>query len=193
MFLWSSPDLEKGEMWLKKICSLAPVAMNTVVRSTFPEWLAVTTASLPPAAYATMFCVCFKKLTPEIVDVFATHALKMPSDPGTMFNYHELRGLPSVSHPESLYPERQPHFVSELLAVTPSRERFENTLEWAKKLEEALLKTDPKNLLPTSYISFIDPENVIMREHFKDRYETLEELKKMYDPQNVFKSASVGF
>lgn len=180
-------------MWLKKICALAPVVMNTVVQTTMAEMLANTASMLKDKAYSSMFSVCFKKLTPEVVDVFATYALEMPSDPGTMFNYHELRGLPTASYPESVYPERQPHFVSELLPITDSAERFEDALNWARRLKEALLKTDPENLLSTSYISFVDPASLNMREVFNDRYETLVELKQLYDPRNVFKSALLRF
>lgn len=181
-----------GDVWLKKICSLAPVAMNQVVRSTVSEWLSSTSALVVDRTYGTMLTVFFKKLTPEIVDVFATYALEMPADTGTMFNYHEVRGLPTVSYPETVYPERQPHFLTEILPLTNSPESLENLLKWAKSLQEALLKTDPENLLPTSYISFLDPEkNKSMREVFNDRYETLEELKRLYDPQNIFKFAAV--
>jgi hypothetical protein len=167
--------------------------MHTVAKTTFSEWLATISGLVDARCFSTMRTVSFKKLTPEVVDVFAVHGNEMPSEPGTMFNYHQLRGVPTESYPESVFPERQPHFVAELLPNARSEESYEVSLKWAKKLEEALQKTDPQNILPTRYISFADPATLNMREVFNDRYDTLAELKKTYDPNNVFKSALPKF
>lgn len=193
IFLWSSSDHEQGDIWLKKVCSLAPLAMHTVVQTTASEWLDETSALVPESTFAEIMPVSFKKLTPEVVDVFATFAEELPTDPSTMFNFHELKGLPTQSYPDSVFPERQPHFLAEILPMAATAERQENAAKWARKLQEAVLKTDPNNLLPTRYISFADPKTLNMREIFNDRYEALAKLKQTYDPQNVFKSALAQF
>ncbi|KAK2758960.1 hypothetical protein FQN54_003058 [Arachnomyces sp. PD_36] len=193
LFFWGSSDFEAGEVWREKICSLAPMAMHTVVKCTIPEWSAGLSAVVADHAFGKMVSVSFKELTPEVVDVFATFAEEMPADPSTMFNYHELRGISTESYPDSVFAQRQPHYVAELCAIGSSEESFGEIEKWATELREAILKTDPNNLLPTRYISFADPPTLNLREVYEDHYETVAELKKIYDPQNVFTSAYARF
>lgn len=191
LFLWSSSDIETGKIWLDKILSLAPVAMHTVTTTTLAEWLKVIGTVVPQQCYGPILSVNLRSLTPEVVDVIATHAEQMHPDPSVMFGIHELRGPATTQggHPDSVFAERSAHFMLEILPTVTSPENLDAAVKWGTAFHEALSKTNPDNLLPTVYLPFVSPEALDIRQIYQEQYDALVQLKREYDPKNVFKFA----
>lgn len=190
LFLWSSSDIETGKIWLDKILSLAPVAMHTVTTTTVAEWLKVAGTVVREQCYGTMLTLNLRSLSPDVVDVIATHAQQMPSDPSVMFGIHELRGPATEGrHPDSVFAQRSAHFMFEILPKVISPENLDAAFKWGTAFREALLKTNSDNILPTIYLPFAPPEALNIRQIYQEQYDALVQLKEEYDPKNVFKFA----
>lgn len=191
--LWSSSDLEEGNSWVQKICSAAPVAMNTVTKTTIPDWMASVGKMLNSRTHGTISSVSFRAITPEVLEVLCKYAEKIASEPNTSFWVHELRKGPStLSYPDSVFPTREPHFVLEILSTSETAEGLENSAKLAKEFQEELQGTNSENILPP-YLPFTSPKALDLRKGFGGQYEALEAIKKEYDPLDVYRYACARF
>jgi FAD/FMN-containing dehydrogenase len=86
---------------------------------------------------------------------------------------------------------RDPHFLVEILPLSSSLEVFEELREWGQRFYDALMKTDPANIYPISYIPLTPDERLDLKVIYGNRYETLKKVKQQYDPKNVFKHSVV--
>jgi hypothetical protein len=189
-FMWSSDNIEEGKRWSEKIASLDKVLMNTVSANTIPEWFSANGALIPRTMYGTSRTRNVYQLTPEVVETLGRHLEKMPSDPGAMFSIHQSRV--SSAHPQSnsVFASREPHFMLEILGYS-SQENSEESETWAIDLWEDIQKTDNKNFLGSTYISLDvweeEPSQPkTLSRFFGSHADEVIELKKKYDPQNVF-------
>ena len=145
-----------------------------------------------------MISVCFKRVTPEVQEVLASYGEKMPPNPNTIFAMHEVRKGPATSaeaRANSVFGTREPHYLLEIFATgsSPDVGPSEETLQWAHQLRDTLQQTESENLLPTRFVPFVPPERMDLRQVFHDRSELLADLKRVYDPRNVFSLALVRF
>lgn len=189
--MWSSPDLEEGRKWVEKLASLAPIAVNNVAETTILGFNEMAATITEKKTYATIFCPGFYELTPEVVDVIATFTNRKPNYPGLVFGIHELRSEAPREFENSVFNARDPHFLVEILPMYSSFVAFEGLLVWGQQFYDALMKTDPSNIYPISYIPLTANERLDFKTIYGDRYETLKRAKQEYDPKNVFKHAIV--
>jgi len=132
-------------------------------------------------------------MTEEVVVVMASHLENMPSDSGTSYGAHELRGPSAIPNGDSVFGARDPHFMLEMLGVSSKLESRNASLEWANSMWEAVDRTDRQNILPSTYI-LLDapgesPGQIPLSKVFGSNDSDVVALKKEYDPSNVFDMA----
>lgn len=189
--LWSSSDLEEGQKWVDRVAELAPIAVKNVAPTTILEFSEVVATLTEKKSYATIFCPGFYDLTPEVTDVIGTYAKNRPNYPGPALGIHELRAEAPREFANSVFNARDPHFLVEILALAASPEAFEELREWGQRFYDALMKTDPANVYPISYIPLNPDERLDFRLIYGRRYEILKKAKQQYDPSNAFKHSVV--
>ncbi|CAI7608296.1 unnamed protein product [Penicillium manginii] len=189
--LWSSSDLEEGQKWVDRVAELAPIAVKNVAPTTILEFSELVATLTEKKSYATIFCPGFYDLTPEVTDVIGTYAKNRPNYPGPAFGIHELRAEAPREFANSVFNARDPHFLVEILALAASPEAFEELREWGQRFYDALMKTDPANVYPISYIPLNPDERLDFRLIYGRRYEILKKAKQQYDPSNAFKHSVV--
>ncbi|KAF9885344.1 hypothetical protein FE257_012961 [Aspergillus nanangensis] len=195
LFVWNSADIETGKQWLDTVSGLAPEAFNTVQETTPIAWLEAADKLVSKATQGRVWTINLKTITDEVIEVIGEFLAKMPDDPQMLFDMHELRGCsPSAqSKPDSVFSARESHFMFEILSITGDADRMDEVLEWGKQFQAALLKTNPENILPASYISFLPRDELDMSRAFVDNYQFLLDLKRSCDPGNVFRLAIPQF
>ncbi|KAH8688736.1 hypothetical protein BGW36DRAFT_442638 [Talaromyces proteolyticus] len=196
-FFWSSDNTEEGQRWKEKIASLGPVIMNTVALKNIPDWVTEMRALVPSSVYGGgSHTHNLKQITTEAAQVLGRNLSKMPSDPACMFSVHQLRG-PSTSHStndsnftyknNSVFAEREPHYMLEILGFSTTEENKHVCEQWASDLANQFQQeTDTTNILPHAYISLDPINNGNMVRIFGSHAEEVFALKKTYDPDNVF-------
>ena len=109
---------------------------------------------------------------------------------------HTLREPPAVSGtappPPSVFGARVPHHMVELVAATAAPELEVSGAEWAARVLRELREVDPGNVLESSYVSLVGArgdDDADYRKIYGGHYDVLVELKRKYDPRNVFKYA----
>lgn len=190
-FVWSSSNIEEGQAWLSKVSSWAPVTLSTVAPTTIAEFNEGSIAVCPREAYGTMFSVNVKNLTLEVLDILGSQGVLQTMTPEAMFGVHEIRAECPVVEPfPSVFNMRESHFVIEIIPIASTAEGAEKAATWARGFYDALMKTDPANILGR-YIPFTPTREIDLRQVYGDRLETLKKIKSEYDPENVFKHALV--
>ena len=189
IFVWSSPDLEEGRVYLDKIAALGKVVENTVAEKTVPEWQTESSALVPPHVYGGDRTVSVRKLTEQVNQIISRNIGKIPLDSGTGFSIHECRGPSAVANPGSVFGSREPHFVMELIGSAVNLSSFNASQAWAATFREELLQVRRDNLLPGTYISLTKPGDTPVPNIYGSKYQTLLALKREFDPRDVFNLA----
>lgn len=191
LFVWASADIEEGQKWLGRISAWNPVAMNTVTAQDMTTFNAITEAMVPKHAYGTVFGLVLYELTPEILDVMAEHAALQPNNPEVILGVHEFRAEAPKPSVDTVFANRCPHFMIEVIPTATTVDQFEKNLAWAQKFYEALKNTDPSNFLPASYPPLTRAADIDLKLYYGSRYNDLKRIKQQYDPANVFKHTVV--
>ncbi|KAI9665462.1 MAG: hypothetical protein M1831_001604 [Alyxoria varia] len=194
-FAWSSPDFTQGKQVLDRVLSLAPVAKNTVAEMTVPQMTATTTSRVPASQSGRSVAATVTSWSPAVLDVIRELAQEMPVDKGATMMVHSLnRESPSVQNSQNLAKEssfnpelRQPHHVIEILGTTPDESNRETVLRWAEKAYHALRKCD--DAIVPCHPCLLDVEDRKPENVFGANLESVQKLKKSFDPDGVFKYA----
>lgn len=197
--LWSSSNLDQGQRVVDQLKTLGTPVRVDINEKTIPEWQAATDALVPHTTYGRDATVSLHKFTTDVLDVVGKHVAQMSDDPATLFTMHELRAKSyscseSLS-PSSVFPNRTPHMVLELIASSSTLEGTEATWEWASAFRRELVDVAKKEgvWLERTYVSLTPAEDCSFEVLYGDKWEVLKGLKKKYDPRNVFDNAVVKF
>ncbi|KAE8445675.1 hypothetical protein EG329_012973 [Mollisiaceae sp. DMI_Dod_QoI] len=192
-FMWSSADIETGRAWLSKCETFGTVVMNTIAVTTLPEFLRVYQEMVPSNVYGFSRTHNLREMTEEVTTAITPCLEIMPSDPGTMFAVHELRGPSASPTKESVFGTREHHFMVEILGTSVKIELREAGLKWANSIWEAVDKTSRYNILPGTYISLDppgeSPGQIPLFKIYGSHESDVLALKKEYDGDNVFDMA----
>jgi hypothetical protein len=191
LFVWASTDIETGKTWLSKVSSWSPMAVSTVAPTDMVVFNEATQRITRAHVYGLSLTINLCELTAEIIDVISKFAPLKPSDPSTMFAIHELRACTPQPIMESVWDIRSPHFVIEILPTVFNADALDEALDWANKFYDEMMKTEPSNILPSSYLPLTEPQKVDMKAIYGTKYETLKRIKQQYDPENLFKHTLV--
>ncbi|GKZ32400.1 hypothetical protein AbraIFM66950_001766 [Aspergillus brasiliensis] len=194
IFTWSHPDLEEGQRWVEKISSLAPLLMSTVAPTTIPEWFAGNGALVPERGYGSPQTHNIRRINPAVAEVIGRHVALMPSDPGTMFSIHQLRGESAGEDVErtknSVFGTREPHYMIEVLGFATDEHGVAASEHWAVNMAKEIALVDEGNVLPTAYVSVMKLAAVKPGETAKKVFganaEVVRTLKQRFDPEDVF-------
>ncbi|GIC87658.1 FAD-binding oxidoreductase [Aspergillus udagawae] len=193
IFVWSSPDTTTGHAWAAKIADLAPTLANTVAETTILSLLASTDALVPSTTYGAPRTHSIRRITPAVAETIGQYLATMPSDPGTMFSIHQLRG-PSATQQKHLnvFAAREPHYMLEILGYAAEETLSAEAMEWAVQMARGIERVDPGNVLPTAYISLYNTaaaasSDEVLRRVYGDKAGVVRDLKRGFDPGNVFR------
>jgi Berberine and berberine like len=192
-FMWSSPDLDAGRRYLDQIASFGQVVFNGVKETTIPEWMEGIATFAPKVAYGRNCTVSLHKLTAEAITVIGREIASMPEDRSTLLSIHQLRGPSEAANAKSVFGARTAHYCLEFIATSSEPERTQAVWDWAVRFRDAVRKTDAQNILTSTYISLTPPTEASAPAIYGDNWEKLLEIKRHYDPKNVFKHALPKF
>ncbi|GIJ92289.1 hypothetical protein Asppvi_011267 [Aspergillus pseudoviridinutans] len=191
-FVWSSHDIATGHAWAAKIAALAPALANTVAETTIPSLLASIDAVVPSSAYGAPSTHSIRSITPAVAETIGQHLATMPSDPGTMLSIHQLRGSSaSTQDHANVFAAREPHYMFEILGYAVEETLSAQAIEWAVQMARGIERADPGNVLPTAYMSLCSTaaaasSDEVLRRVYGDKAGVVRDLKRGFDPGNVF-------
>ena len=192
-FMWSSSDLDEGRKNLDRIASFGHVLFNGVKETTIPEWMDNIATFAPQVAYGQNCTISLRKLTEEVNIIIGRETAAMPEDRSTLLSIHQLRGPSEAAQTNSVFGARTAHYCIEFIATASVPEKTQAVWDWAVRFRDAIGKTDGQNILTSTYISLTPPAEASSAAIYGDNWEKLVDIKKEYDPKNVFKHALPKF
>jgi len=183
---WADADHEEGKKWIGKVAALGNCLMNDPKPQPISAYIAFNESLVVYGSYGRGYTLNLKKTTLKTAEVLAKYTGLIPGG-GIAISVHALRA-PAASE-EAVFGARVEHIMVELVSMTPVAELEIKGAEWSRNLIKELKEADPENVLESSYVSLMGDEDSDYKKIYGSYYNKLVELKKKYDPENVFKYA----
>lgn len=184
--VWGAADHDEGRRWFEKIGALSNCIMNSPEPKSVHKFVMDNENVVTWLSYGRTYTTSVKRYTPQTAKVLAKYGGLIPGG-GTAISVHTLRS-PKPSE-DSVFGSRVDHLMIEIIAVSPDQMYEEKAAAWALAMQKELKETDPENILESSYISLLGDEDTDLKKVYGRHYDVLLDLKRKYDPQNVFKYA----
>ncbi|KAI0968680.1 hypothetical protein F4678DRAFT_442477 [Xylaria arbuscula] len=183
---WADDDQEEGKKWFGKIAALGNCIVNSPEPKSVSAFAAFNETLIVYGSYGRGYTLNLKKYTTKTAEVLAKYTSLIPGG-GIALSVHSLRA-PAPSD-DSVFGSRFDHLMVELVALTPVQDLELKGAEWSKGLIQELKEVDAENILESAYVSLLGEEDSDYKKIYGLYYDKLVELKKEYDPDNVFKYA----
>jgi FAD/FMN-containing dehydrogenase len=174
-----------GEQAIAPLRTFGTVLVDQVQSMTYREFIHLWDANAPKGRHYYAKTQSIKGFQPEIIDTLIEQGLPF-SSPFSFIALHHFHGAASrVGASETAFALRQDHLMVELIAAWEPQDDEQRHIQWAQNISQALAPYALKG----GYISLLDQEEQErVRLAFGSNYERLLDLKRKYDPDNVFRS-----
>jgi FAD/FMN-containing dehydrogenase len=181
--------LEAGEQALAPLNTFGTPLMAQTQPIAYNSFIRQRDANVPSGRHYYEQTQSLYGLQSEAIEALI-EGLPFPS-PFSLISLHHFHGAASrVGVSETAFALRQDHLMVELMAAwdAPSADEEQRHIQWAQKLSQALAPYALKG----GYINLLDErEQERVPLAFGPNYERLRELKRVYDPEDVF-SSTIG-
>lgn len=197
---------DEGRRWLARLdalaAPLAPRPTATTVRAcTLLEGLRANDATVSPRVYGRCHTATLRGAglgRAGFVRALAAHTAR-PGAVGVGVCLHRLVGPGATAtttagegegegEGDSVWGPRREHTVMEIVSTTTDEGAVEAAWAWACGLRRAVVEAVPEEVLEGGWLAMMPEEEVDLEKVFGgENYRFLLELKRKWDPDNVFK------
>ncbi|HYU58657.1 MAG TPA: FAD-binding oxidoreductase [Actinomycetota bacterium] len=179
---WAGP-LEEGERALRPFHDVAPVVAEHVGPMPYPALNSAFDPLLPPGLQHYWKASFVTELTDEAIAAHAVHGPGVPAVNSTMHIYPINGAAHRTAADATAFAYRDANFATVIAGVWPDPGRNEANIEWVRGYYEAIAPHSEEG----GYINFMagDDQDRI-RVNYRGNYARLVEVKRMYDPDNLF-------
>jgi FAD/FMN-containing dehydrogenase len=179
---WAGP-IEEGEAALEPLREVAPVVAEHVGPMPYPA-LNSAFDDLVPAGLQHYWKANFvKELTDEAIDAHLEHGPKLPAVNSTVHIYPINGACHRVAPDATAFAYRDATFATVIAGMWPDPAQNEDNIAWVRGFYEAIAPHSEEG----GYINFMagDDQDRI-RVNYRDNYDRLADVKRKYDPDNLF-------
>lgn len=182
-FSWYGDDLEKGKEFLASyVKAIPPVKVNMVEEKTATEY--INGPPYPSLPFGGVRSAVIDQVDGEVLDILVD-ALKKKAMAGNM-TWAEGYEIDHSKLPKNTFGPGNHTFFT-FSDIAPAEALHTEAKEWADSLDAALKKS--KAWTSCTYAPLTRPGTRTAKETMGDKYQRAIELKKKYDPENVFRHA----
>jgi FAD/FMN-containing dehydrogenase len=179
---WAGP-LEEGENALKPFHDVAPVVAEHVGPMPYPALNSAFDALLPPGMQHYWKAAFVKELTDDAIAAHVTHGPDVPFVSSTMHVYPINGAAHRVAPDATAFGHRDANFAMVIAGIWPDPRDNERNIEWVRDYYAAIAPHSEKG----AYVNFLaGDDQARVRESYGANYARLAEVKRAYDPDNVF-------
>lgn len=176
--------VEEGQKVVKPLKAFGSPVLDLCVPKPFLAHQAMFDPSFPHGWWYYMRSCDVAELTDEVIDITVDHSVRIGS-PLTAFPIWQRGGAAArVGEDETAFGGRGAGYTFNITAATETAEGFEEEQEWVRNFWSAL-----KPHHTGAYVNFLmeEGEERIRQAYGAKKYGRLEELKRRYDPDNLFR------
>jgi FAD/FMN-containing dehydrogenase len=179
---WSGP-LDQGEKALEPIRKAGPVAAELVTPMPFPALNSAFDALLPAGLQHYWKAAFTPQLTDGAIAAHLQHGPQVPVVNSTMHIYPINGACHRVKADATAFAYRDAQFATVIAGMWPEPADNAKNTRWVKDYYAAL----QPHSAPGGYVNFMaDDDQGRIRDNYKGNYERLVQIKKKYDPANLF-------
>jgi FAD/FMN-containing dehydrogenase len=179
---WAGP-VEEGERALKPFHDVAPVFAEHVGPMPYPALNSAFDGLYPPGLQHYWKANFVKQLTDEAIDAHVEHGSKVPAMTSTMHIYPINGACHRVSSDQTAFAYRDANFATVIAGMWPDAAQNTANIKWVRNYYDA---TAPHSEAG-GYINFMaEDDQSRIKANYKGNYERLVDVKKKYDPDNLF-------
>src|SRR5690606_29025958 len=177
-------DLEEGERATEHLRSIGTPIVDVVAPTPFTSWQQAFDPLLAPGARNYWKSHDFTELSDESIDVLTKAIGRLPGPECEVFIGHVGGAAGRIASDATAFPQRSSHYVMNVHARWREIRMDQPCMDWARGLFEA---TRPY-AAGTAYINFMPQDETDRTEAaYGSNYQRLVEVKRKYDPLNLFR------
>lgn len=179
-----SGDVKEGEKIAQPLRSFGKPIADIIGVMPFVAWQTILDPLLTPGMRNYWKTHDFREVSDGLIDTLITFARRIP-DPQTEIAFAQLgEGVTRVSREATAYTHRDAAFVLNVHGRWDNAANDTKCISWARDLYQATAQYATGG----AYVNFLTPdEQDRVRMAYGSNYERLVELKKKYDPENLFR------
>ena len=180
---WSG-DIAEGERVAAPLRGFGKPLADVVGRNPFADWQTALDPLLTPGFRNYWKSHDFRELSDGLIEVLLAHAAKIP-DPNTEIAYAQLGGaISQVPQDATAYGHREAQFVMNVHGRWSDQDKDDACIGWTRDL----FKAAAPFATGAVYVNFMtQDEGERVRAAYGPNYERLVQLKRRYDPTNLFR------
>ena len=180
---WSG-DLDQGERVLKPFHDFAPVVAEMVGPMPYPALNSAFDGLYPSGLRHYWKANFVKDLTDEAITAHVEHGSKVPELTSTMHIYPINGACHRVAPEDTAFAYRNANFATVIAGMWPDAKDDARNTAWVRDYYEATAPHSEEG----GYINFMaDDDQDRIRANYKGNYDRLAEIKRTYDPANLFR------
>jgi FAD/FMN-containing dehydrogenase len=179
---WAGP-VEQGESMLKPLHDVAPVVAEHVGPMPYPALNSAFDALYPPGLQHYWKANFVKELTDDAIEAHLKHGPEVPAVTSTMHIYPINGACHRVAPDATAFAYRDANFATVIAGMWPDPAENEANTSWVRRYYEATAPLSEAG----GYVNFMaGDDQARIRDNYKGNYDRLVEVKRTYDPDNLF-------
>jgi FAD/FMN-containing dehydrogenase len=180
---WAGP-VDQGEAALAPFHEVAPVVAEMVGPMPYPAINSAFDALVPAGLQHYWKANFVKELTDEAIAAHLEHGPKVPAVNSTVHIYPINGAVQDVSSDATAFAYRDANFATVIAGMWPDPADNEANTAWVRDFYEATAPLSEEG----GYINFMaEDDQARIRVNYKGNYDRLVEIKREYDPDNIFR------
>jgi FAD/FMN-containing dehydrogenase len=181
---WAGPP-EQGEGALKPIHDAAPVVAEHVGEMPYPALNSAFDALYPPGELQHYWKASFaKEITDEAIEAHLEHGPMVPVVNSTMHIYPINGAAHRVAPDATAFAYRDATFATVVAGMWPDPADNDANIGWVRDYHDAIAPHSEEG----GYINFMSGDDQArIRANYRQNYDRLVEVKRVWDPGNVFR------
>jgi FAD/FMN-containing dehydrogenase len=179
---WAGP-LEAGEEALKPFHEVAPVVAEYTAPMPYPALNTLFDPLLPPGLQHYWKASFVKELTNDAIAAHGVHGPEVPVVNSTVHIYPINGAAHRVGAADTAFAYRDANFATVIAGMWPDPAQNEANIAWVRNYYDA---TAPHSEAG-GYVNFMaEDDQARIRSNYKGNYDRLVDVKRTYDPGNLF-------
>jgi FAD/FMN-containing dehydrogenase len=180
---WAGP-VDQGERALAPLHDVAPVVAEHVGAMPYPALNSAFDALYPPGLQHYWKANFVTELTDEAIDAHVEHGPQVPVLQSTVHIYPVNGACHRVAPDATAFAYREANFATVIAGMWPDPAQNEDNIKWVRDYYDATAPLSEEG----GYINFMSGDDQDrIRSNYKGNYERLVEVKRKYDPGNMFR------
>jgi FAD/FMN-containing dehydrogenase len=177
-------DPARAEQVFAPVKSFGPPALYGIHTIPFPALQSVFDGLYPPGHQWYWRADFVNELSEQAIALHLQHASRMPTPQSTMHLYPVNGAVHDVGPGDSAFAYRRSNWAAVMVGVDPDPANASRITDWTKAYFDALHPYSAGG----AYVNFMmDEGQERVQATYGDNYRRLAEVKRKYDPENVFR------